>query len=100
MVPTWKKDLDALVTETMAFAASANEKKRVQSKQVDPLVADTTASESDAKDEVVQPDLLATVEAVLAEEFYSPQPSTRTAQPHTRIKNLACQITADDAATI
>ena len=81
MVPTWKKDLDALVTETMAFAASANEKKRVQSKQVDPLVADTTASESDAKDEVVQPDLLATVEAVLAEESTAPSPLPEPPSP-------------------
>ena len=70
MVPTWKKDLDALVTETMAFAASVNEKKLVQPKQVDPLVADRTASEGDAKDEVIQSDapVLATVEAVLAEQ--------------------------------
>ena len=60
----------------MAFAASANEKKRVQSKQVDPLVADTTASESDAKDEVVEADVpvLATLEAVLAEEPTVPSP--------------------------
>ena len=56
MVPTWKKDLDALVTETMAFAASVNEKKLVQPKQVDPLVADRTASEGDAKDEGIQSD--------------------------------------------
>jgi hypothetical protein len=26
MVPPWKKELDALITETMAFAASVNEK--------------------------------------------------------------------------
>jgi len=32
MVPTWKKDLDALVTETIAFAASVSEKKLAQSK--------------------------------------------------------------------
>src|ERR1700722_16398322 len=70
MVPTWKKDLDALVTETMAFAASVKEKKLVQPKQVDPLGAERTASEGDAKDEVIQSDapVLATVEAVLAEQ--------------------------------
>jgi hypothetical protein len=76
MVPPWKKELDALVTETMAFAASVNEKKLVQPKPVDPLVADATASGSDAKDEIVQADLpvLATVEAVLAEEPTAPSP--------------------------
>src|ERR1700722_16257604 len=76
MVPTWKTQLDALVKETMAYAASATEKKLVQSKQVDPLVADTTASEADAKDEVVEGDLpvLATVEAVLAQEPITPSP--------------------------
>jgi hypothetical protein len=76
MVPTWKRELDALVEETMAFAASVTEKKPVQPKQVDPLVADTTASEGDAKDEVVQADLpvLATVEAVLAQEPTVPSP--------------------------
>ena len=70
MVPTWKRELDALVTETMIFAAGVNEKKLVQPKQVDPLVADRTASEGDAKDEVIQSDapVLATVEAVLAEQ--------------------------------
>jgi hypothetical protein len=76
MVLTWKKDLDALVTETIAFAASVNEKKRTQPKQVDPLVADTTVFGSDAKDEVVQADLpvLATVEAILAQEPIAPDP--------------------------
>jgi hypothetical protein len=75
MVPTGKREFDALVEETMAFAASVNE-KQVQPKQVDPLVADTTASEGDAKDEVVQADLpvLATVEAVLAQEPITPSP--------------------------
>jgi hypothetical protein len=60
----------------MAIAASVPEKKPVQPKQVDPLLADTTASEGDAKDEVVQGDLpvLATVEAVLAEEPITPSP--------------------------
>jgi hypothetical protein len=68
MVPTWKKEFDALVTETMAFAASVNEKKPVQPKQVDPPVADMTAFESDAGDEVVVVvPVLATLEAVLAE---------------------------------
>jgi hypothetical protein len=76
MVPTWKRELDALVEETMAFAASVTEKKLVQPKQVDPLVADTMASEGGAKDEVVQGDLpvLATVEAVLAQALITPSP--------------------------
>src|ERR1700677_3514841 len=70
MVPTWKKELDALVKETMAFAASVGEKKLVQPAQVDPLVADTTASGCDAKDEIFQaaPPVLATVESVLGHE--------------------------------
>jgi hypothetical protein len=76
MVPTWKKEFDALVTETMAFAASVNEKKLVHPKPVDPLVADATGSEGDANNEIVQADLpvLATVEAVLAEESTAPSP--------------------------
>ena len=76
MVPAWKKDLDALVTETMAFAASVNEKKLVQPKQVEPPVADTTASADDAKDEIIEADapVLATVEAVLAQEPTAPRP--------------------------
>jgi hypothetical protein len=59
-------------SETMAFAASAIEKKLAQSKQVDPIVADTMAAGSDAK--IVEADLpvLATVEAVLAEESTAP----------------------------
>jgi hypothetical protein len=83
MVPTWKKDLDALVTETMAFAASVNEKKLTQSKQVTPIVANAAASEGDAKDEVVQPDLpvLTTVEAVLAEESTAPSPLPEAPSP-------------------
>jgi hypothetical protein len=83
MVPPWKKELDALVTETMAFAASVNEKKLVQPKPVDPLVADATASGSDAKDEIVQADLpvLATVEAVLAEEPTAPSPLPEAPSP-------------------
>ena len=74
MVPTWKKELDALVTETMAFAASADEKKLVRPKPDDPLVADATASAGDAKNEIVQADLpvLATVEAVLTEQSTAP----------------------------
>jgi hypothetical protein len=82
MAPTWKKDLDALVTETMAFAASVTEKK-VQLKQDDPPVADTTASESDAKDEVVEADVpvLATLEAVLAEEPTVPSPLPEAPSP-------------------
>jgi hypothetical protein len=67
----------------MAFAASVTGKKLVQAKQVDPLVADTTASEGDAKDEVVQADLpvLATVEAVLAEESTAPSPLPEAPSP-------------------
>jgi hypothetical protein len=85
MVPTWKKDLDALVSETMAFAVSVNEKKLAQVKQADPLVADTDAG-SGAKDEFVRADLpvLATIEAVLAEEPMLPIPSpvaTKTEWP-------------------
>ena len=74
MVPTWKKDLDALVTETIAFAASVNEKKLAQAKQVDPLVTATTGSDGDAKAEIVQadPPVLATLDAVLAEESTAP----------------------------
>jgi hypothetical protein len=69
MVPTWKKDLEALVTERIAFAASV-EKKLAQAKQVDPLVTATTGSDSDAKDEIAQadPPVLATLDAVLANE--------------------------------
>jgi hypothetical protein len=76
MVPTWKRELDALVEETMAFAASVTEKKLVQPKQVDPAVADMTASGGDAKDEMVQadPPVLATVEAVLAQQPILPGP--------------------------
>jgi hypothetical protein len=70
MFPTWKKELDALVEETMAFAASVGEKKLVQPKQVDPIVADTTAPGGDAKDEIVQaaPPVLATVESAFGHE--------------------------------
>jgi hypothetical protein len=70
MVPTWKRELGVLVEETMAFAASVNERKLVQPKPVDPLVADAAASEGDANNEIVQTDVpvLATLEAVLAEE--------------------------------
>ena len=76
MVPTWKKEFDALVEETMAFAASVNEKKLVQPKLVDHLVADAAASEGDANNEIVQNDVpvLATLEAVLAEEPTVPSP--------------------------
>jgi hypothetical protein len=83
MVPNWKKELDALVTETMAFAASVNEKKPVQPKPVDPIVADATASAGDAKDEIAQADLpvLATVEAVLAEEPTAPSPLPEAPSP-------------------
>jgi hypothetical protein len=76
MVPTWKREFDALVEETMAFAASVNERKLVQPKPVDPLVADAAASEGDANNEIVQADVpvLATLEAVLAEEPTVPSP--------------------------
>jgi hypothetical protein len=82
MVPPWKKELDALVTETMAFAASINEKKQIQPKQVDPLV-DTTAYESDAKDEVIEAGVpvLATLEAVLVEEPTVPSPLSEAPSP-------------------
>ena len=75
MVPTWKKELDALVRETMAFAASVNA-KLVQPKQVDPAVADITVSGGAAEDEIVHadPPVLATVEAVLGQEPILPGP--------------------------
>jgi hypothetical protein len=75
MVPTWKREFDALVEETMAFAASVNE-RNAQPKPVDPLVADAAASEGDANNEIVQADVpvLATLEAVLAEEPTVPSP--------------------------
>ena len=67
----------------MAFAASVNERKLVQPKPVDPLVADAAASEGDANNEIVQADVpvLATLEAVLAEE--PTVPPYRRAQPST-----------------
>ncbi len=95
MVPTWKRELDALVQETMAFAASVNEKKLVQPKPVDPLVPDATASGSDAKDEIVQPDLpvLATVEAVLAEESTAPTPLPEAPSPLPEPKTWPARLT-------
>jgi hypothetical protein len=83
MVPTWKREFDALVEETMAFAASVNERKLVQPKPVDPLVADATTSGNDAKDEFVQADVpvLATLEAVLAEEPTAPSPLPEAPSP-------------------
>jgi hypothetical protein len=82
MVPPWKKELDALVTETMAFAASVHEKKLVQPEPVDPLT-DATASKEDTNNEIVQADLpaLATVEAVLAEQPTSPSPLPEAPSP-------------------
>ena len=68
MVPTWKKDLDALVTETMAFAASVNEKTLGKPKQVDPGVADTTTASAENGVAKADSPALATVEAVLAQE--------------------------------
>jgi hypothetical protein len=64
------------VTETIAFAASVNEKKLERAKQVDPLVTATTGSDGDAMDEIVQADapVLATLDAVLAEESTAPSP--------------------------
>jgi hypothetical protein len=82
MIPTWKKDLDALVTETIAFAASVNEKKLERAKQVDPLVTATTGSDGDAMDEIVQAaPVLATLDAVLAEESTAPRPLPVTPSP-------------------
>jgi hypothetical protein len=84
MVPTWKREFDALVEETMAFAASVNERKLlVQPKPVDPLVADAAASEGDANNEIVQADVpvLATLEAVLAEEPTVPSPLPEAPSP-------------------
>jgi hypothetical protein len=83
MVPTWKKDLDALVAETMAFAAGVNE-KLVEPRPIDHLVADATASEGEAKDEIVQAadlPVLATVEAVLAQEPTAPSPLPEAPSP-------------------
>src|ERR1700712_2532261 len=76
MVPTWKKELDALVRETMAFAASVNVKKLVKPKQVDPAIADITVSGGAAEDEIVHaaPPVLAAVEAVLGQEPILPGP--------------------------
>jgi hypothetical protein len=96
MVPPWKKELDALVTETMAFAASVNEKKLVQPKQqVDPAVAGTTTTDSVAKDEIVQADLpvLATVEAVLAEESTAPSPLPEAPSPLPEPKTWPARLT-------
>jgi hypothetical protein len=69
MIPTWKKDLDALVTETIAFAA--NVKKLAQPKQVATLVADRTASGAGTKSEIVQADapVLATLEETAPAPF-------------------------------
>jgi hypothetical protein len=74
MVSTWKKDLDALVTETLAFAASVNERKLAQAKPVDPQVADAIVSEGYGKDKIVQadPPVMATLDAVLADESRAP----------------------------
>jgi hypothetical protein len=47
-----------------------------RAKQVDPLVTATTGSDGDAMDEIVQADapVLATLDAVLAEESTAPSP--------------------------
>jgi hypothetical protein len=85
MVPNWKKDLDTLVTETIAFATSVNEKKLARSKQIGPIVAGESATEGHARDESAQPDLpvLATIEAVLADELkaHSPLPEAPSPLP-------------------
>jgi hypothetical protein len=82
MIPTWKKDLDALVTETIAFAASVHEKLN-KPKQVATPVADTTASVAVTKSEIVQADapVLATLDAVLAKESTAPSPLPVTPSP-------------------
>jgi hypothetical protein len=83
MVPPWKKELDALVTETLAFAASVNDRKLAQVNPVGPLVTDKTGSEGDPKDEIVQADLpvLATLDAVLADESRAPSPLPEAPSP-------------------
>jgi hypothetical protein len=88
MVPNWKKELDALVAETMAFTASVNARRSVvPSTQVSQPVADATASSTEAKEgETVQadpdPPVLATVEAVLAEPTtQSPLPEVPSPLP-------------------
>jgi hypothetical protein len=65
-VPTWKKNLDALVEETMSCVASV----KVPPKQIDPVAVDLTVSGDDARDRIVQTDapVFAAVEAVLAQE--------------------------------
>jgi hypothetical protein len=95
MVPTWKRDLDALVTETLAFAASVNERKLAQAKPVDPQITDTSGSDGDAKDEVVQadPSVLATVEAVLAEEPTAPSPLPEPPSPLPEPKTWPARLT-------
>jgi hypothetical protein len=54
-----------------------------RAKPVDPLVVDTIGSEGDAKDEIAQPDppVLATLDAVLADEFAAPSPLPVTPSP-------------------
>jgi hypothetical protein len=68
MVPPWKKELDALITETMAFAASVNEKTLGKPKRVDPGVADTTTASAENVVAKADSPALATVEAVLTQE--------------------------------
>jgi hypothetical protein len=83
MIPTWKKDLDALVTETIAFAASVNERNLAQAKPVDPPIADAAASEGDANAEIVQadPPVVATLDAVLADESTARSPLPEAPSP-------------------
>jgi hypothetical protein len=71
MIPTWKKDLDALVSETMAFAASVKGQQSAQPQPVDSAATDGMASTTD-KITDADPPILAAVEAVLAEEPTAP----------------------------
>jgi hypothetical protein len=83
-IPTWKKDLDALVAETNAFAARVKAQQPVSPKQVAKPVVDTALLRSDAKQGIVQadpdPPALATVEAVLAKPT-APNPLPEAPSP-------------------
>jgi hypothetical protein len=70
MVPAWKKELDALVAETMAFAASVKERNPGPPEQADLAVSDPTPPRDDAEEEALQ----TTVEAVLTREPIAPDP--------------------------
>jgi hypothetical protein len=96
MVPTWKKDFDALVNETMVFAASVQTQHSVPPTPLDPSVTDATAPGANAEDEVVQADLgapiLATVEAVLAEEPTAPSPLPDAPSPIPAPKTMPARL--------